>query len=180
MFEGQKIEIYSDYAKMVELLCVPNDRKDLKPEIQFPFATIFDLFITGAIVGAINGKRERPNDRKVKKTMFDGVISNNSSRIEFVTRSIILSSISMTKEEKTIRAFKEFSTNKEVVKKNEQMLIEYANAGIRIIYNDYMEVMGNGDSKEEYIISFIDKYKNTLTNSDIMSKILKLARKDKA
>lgn len=171
MFDGNKIEIYSEYATMIDKLYYTKDNTE------GIFTRIFDIFMVGAVIGAINGVSEMPKTKDYKKTIFEGVLSKNDRTIDFLVRTIILHDNKISEDDKIVRAFREYRTNDDIKRVNENMIKGYSNAGIRMLYDKHMENLEKNVSKEESINNFLELYEVESDYVDLKEKILKLARK---
>jgi hypothetical protein len=143
------------------------------------FDTVYDLFISAAIVGFAHDETSViAGDRNETTTIFSDKLIKEIYKTEFIVRTLIISNENLDDLDKNTRidrALRYFSVE-EVSKVNQKYIEGYALRGIEILHEQFILNKGKQDLVD-FVDSLLEKY--TTQDNDfesIHSQILELSR----
>ena len=151
LFENE-IEMQGKYATMARFL---------RDEIGL-FSTFREVYVTGAIVGYLNGLSEMDDkDDKVQSaSIFPNELSNRKKDLRFIYRTIMLlkDEPNYTIDDYKNRAFRDDSEeNADLIRENMQIFNSYACGGVEYLYRLFQDCDSpekTVDALYEYIHKF--------------------------
>lgn len=151
--DGENFRYYGEHAKLTD---------DLLLEKGGIFATVYDVLFTSAIIGYLDKNTSKvKGDRSYNKTIFSGKLISESTKTDFIARTLLLADEHLDLEDekngRISRALRNFN-EVEIEKKNREYLIGYALRGIEILHDKFQEGKSKKKDVIEIVQELIDEY----------------------